>query len=216
MGEYEQIMRKFPVRGRILREWVIPAREYSAFTMWRGQVLRVVDVEGKQVPDIVSFNEHDVSESLNMGYALLINKRRELVKGDILPSVICNTMMTIHDYSNAESYAYGVMCSEEVNRIRYGVSGTRNCRDNLTMALAPWGIGRRYIPTAFKPFMRTRVEPDGSFAILEPTTQPGDFYDMRAEMDLVVGISNCPQERNPCNGFNPTPLGIIIYELSQA
>ena len=101
MGEYDQVMRKYPVRGRIVKEWVIPAREYSAFTVWRGQVVRVVDVEGKQVPDMVCFNEHDVSESLNLGYALLSNKRRELVKGNILPSVICNTMMTIYDYSNA-------------------------------------------------------------------------------------------------------------------
>lgn len=216
MAEYDQVMRKHPVPGRIVKEWVIPAREYSAFTMRRGQVARVVDVEGKQVPDIVCYNEHDLSESLNMGYALLINKRRELVKGNVLYSVICNPMMTIFDYSNSESYAYGVMCSEEVNRIRYGVAGTRNCRDNLTMALAPWKIERRQIPTAFKPFMRVRVEPDGSFAILEPTTQPGDFYDLQAEMDLVVAVSNCPQERNPCNGFKPTPLGIIIYDPGQA
>ena len=48
--------------------------------------------------------------------------------------------------------------------------------------------------------------------IKEPTSVAGDFYDLCAEMDLLVGLSNCPQERNPCNGFNPTPMGIIIYE----
>jgi uncharacterized protein YcgI (DUF1989 family) len=104
------------------------------------------------------------------------------------------------------------MCSEELNRIRYGVPGTRNCRDNFAMALAPYGLNQRQSPNAFVPFMRVEVEANGSMEIKEPTTRPGDFYDLRAEMDLLVAISNCPQERNPCNGFKPTPMGIIIYE----
>jgi uncharacterized protein YcgI (DUF1989 family) len=104
------------------------------------------------------------------------------------------------------------MCSEELNRIRYGVPDTRNCRDNFTMALAEWGFGARDIPNAFVPFMRVELDDQtGLLEIREPTSRPGDYYDLRAEMDLVVGVSNCPQERNPCNAFNPTPIGIILY-----
>jgi uncharacterized protein len=208
----DRTMRLHPVPGRIVREWIIPPREYSAFTMRRGQTLRFVDIEGKQVPDIVCFNEDDLSEHLNMGNSLLLNKRRELRREDVLYSVICNPMMTIVGYSNEESYSYGPMCSEELNRIRYGVPGTRNCRDNFAMALAPWKLNRTQIPNAFVPFMRVVVEPDGTMEIKEPTSRPGDFYDLRAEMDLLVAVSNCPQERNPCNGFKPTPMGMIIYE----
>ena len=80
------------------------------------------------------------------------------------------------------------------------------------MALKGWGFTARQIPNAFVPFMRVEVEADGTMEIKEPTSKPGDYYDLRAEMDLVIGISNCPQERNPCNGFNPTPIGVIIYE----
>ena len=119
-------MRLHPVPGKVVREWIIPAREYSAFTMRRRQILRFVDIEGKQVPDIVCFNEHDLSEHLNMGNSVLLNKRRELRREDVLYSVICNPMMTICGYSNEESYSYGPMCSEELNRIRYGALGTRN------------------------------------------------------------------------------------------
>lgn len=212
MAEYAQAMRRYPVPGRLVKEWVIPAKEHSAFTMRRGQVLRFVDVEGQQVPDLVCFNAHDLTEHLNMGNSLLLNKRREFRTGDVLHSVICSPMMTIVGHSNAESYAYGPMCSEELNRIRYGVPGTRNCRDNFAMALAPWGFNRRQIPNAFVPFMRVTVEPDGTMEIHEPTSRPGDFYDLRAEMDLLVAVSNCPQERNPCNAFKPTPMGIILYE----
>ena len=210
----DRVMRRYPVPGMIVKEWIIPAREYSAFTMRRGQTLRFVDLEGKQVPDLVCFNERDLTEHLNMGNSLLLNKRRELRQGDVLYSVICNPMMTIAGYSNEESYAYGPMCGEELNRIRYQASGTRNCRDNFAFALAPWGLNQRQIPNAFVPFMRVEVEPDGTMEIKEPTSRAGDFYDLRAEMDLLVAVSNCPQERNPCNGFKPTPMGIIIYERS--
>ena len=133
----DRVMRRYPVPGMIVKEWIIPAREYSAFTMRRGQTLRFVDLEGKQVPDLVCFNERDLTEHLNMGNSLLLNKRRELRQGDVLYSVICNPMMTIAGYSNEESYAYGPMCSKELNRIRYQASGTRNCRDNFAFALAP-------------------------------------------------------------------------------
>jgi uncharacterized protein YcgI (DUF1989 family) len=208
----ELVMRCYPVPGAIVKEWIIPAKEYCALTIRRGQTLRFVDIEGQQVPDLVCFNDRDLTEHLSMGNSLLLNRRRELREGDVLYSVICNPMMTIAGYSNEESYSYGPMCSEELNRIRYGVPGTRNCRDNFTMALAPHGFNQRQIPNAFVPFMRVEVEPDGSMEIKEPTSRAGDFYDLRAEMDLLVAVSNCPQERNPCNGFKPTPMGIIIYE----
>jgi uncharacterized protein len=208
---HEAALTRFPIPGVIERRWIIPAREYAAFTMSRGEVLRFVDTEGKQVPDLVFFNANDLSEEINLGNSLLLNKRRDFVEGDILYSIICNPMMTITGYSNSTSYSYGPMCSEELNRIRYGVANTRNCRDNFAMALEDWGLDRRSIPNAFVPFMNVGVNDAGTFEIREPTSMPGDYYDLRAEMDLVVGVSNCPQERNPCNGFNPTSMGIVIY-----
>src|SRR5262245_45507971 len=82
-----------------------------------------------------------------MGNSLLLNKRRELRQGHVLYSVACNPMMTISGYSNEESYAYGPMCSEELNHIRYGVPRTRNCRDNFALALAPYGFTSDRFPT---------------------------------------------------------------------
>lgn len=205
-------MHKHPVPGRIIKEWVMPARGYAAFEMKAGQVLRHVDLEGKQVPDVVCFNAKDHGECLNLGNTLLLNKRRELVTGNVIYSIICRPMMTITGYSNELSYSYGPMCSEELNHIRYGVPNTANCRGNLAQALGPWGFNYRDIPNAFVPFMNVQVDAKGSMEIKEPTSVPGDFYDLRAEMDLLIGLSNCPQERNPCNGFNPTPMGVIVYE----
>jgi uncharacterized protein len=210
-GEHHQAMDRFPIEGEVVRRWIIPAKEYSAFNMKKGQVLRFVDIEGRQVPDLVCFNANDLSEEINLGNSLLLNNRREFVRGDCLYSVVCNPMMTITGYSNGVSYSYGPMCSEELNRIRYGVADTRNCRDNFAMALNRWTVSKRRIPNAFVPFMNVGVNEGGRFEIREPSSQPGDYYDLRAEMDLLVAVSNCPQERNPCNGFNPTPMGVVIY-----
>lgn len=212
MSQLPDVMRRFPVPGRIVQEWVIPARGYACFTMPAGQVLRFVDIEGKQVPDLVCFDRHDPTDELNMGNSILLNRHRELVEGDILYSVTCRPMMTITGYSNAISYAYGPMCSEELNRIRYDVPDTPNCRDNFALALTDWGVDRRAVPNAFVPFMNVEVGNDGTLEIREPTSGPGDHYDLRAEMELVIGVSNCPQERNPCNGFNPTATGIVLFE----
>lgn len=212
--EFEAAFRAHPVPGRVLQEWVIPARGYTTFTLYRGQVLRVVDLEGQQVADVVCFNLHHLAEALNLANTQLINKRLEPRQGDSLYSVTCNPMLTVVGYSNGESYSSGPMCSEELNRVRYGVAGTRNCRDNFAMALAAYGFNRMQIPNAFCPFMRVPIQPDGSLAIAEPTSRPGDYYDLRAEMDLLVAVSNCPQERNPCNAYRPTALGIILYQPS--
>ncbi len=207
-----EILRLHPYPGRVLTEWIIPPKEYSAFLVHRGQILRLVDIAGKQVPDIVCFNANDHTDRLNQANSQLLNKRRDLTRGNVLYSVGCNPMLTISDYSNEVSFAHGSMCSEELNRLRYGVANTRNCRDNFAMALEAWSIGKRDIPDAFVPFMRVEVEADGTMEIREPTTVPGAYYDLRAEMDLLVAVSNCPQELNPCNGYEATSIGIVLCD----
>src|SRR3954470_16552812 len=155
-AKQREILRKHAVPGKILREFVIPAKEYAGLTMKQGETLRFVDMEGKQVPDVVCFNERDLTEELNLGNTLLINKRRELVRGNVLYSVICNPMMTITGYSNELSYSYGPMCSEKGNHILYAVVGTSNCRVNFALALKDWGFNAHTIPNAFVSFMNVQ------------------------------------------------------------
>jgi uncharacterized protein len=204
-------MRLHPVPGTVSREEVLPPKGRAALTLAPGETLRFVDLEGKQVPDLACFDPDDLGDYLHLANSINLNGRMEFREGDVLYSVTCRPMMTITGYSNEESFAYGSMCSEELNRIRYGIPDAPNCRDSIAAALKPWGIERRRIPNAFVPFMLVRVGPGSKLEIHEPTTVPGDFYDLRAEMPLVVGISNCPQENNPCNGFKPTAMGLILY-----
>jgi uncharacterized protein len=210
----ESALHKSDVSGSIVREWIVPAKEYSAFLLGRGQVVRFVDLEGKQVPDVVWFNQHDLREHLNLGNSQQIAKGRRLrlERGDLIVSQVTNPMMTILGYSNENNLSYSSMCSEETNKLRYGVGNTRNCRDNITMALAPWGIDKFGVPDAFKPFMYVEIDDEGNQEIKEATSEPGDFYDLRAEMDLLVAFSNCPQELNACNGWKATAMGVILYD----
>src|SRR5437667_9692572 len=98
MPAQSDILHKHPVPGTIVEEWIIPARGYAAFYMKKGQVLRFVDMEGKQVPDLVCFNAQDLGEAGNMGNSLLINKRRECVKVDAIYYIRCHRMRTMTDY----------------------------------------------------------------------------------------------------------------------
>lgn len=196
----------------LVHDEIIPAKGFLGLALELGQVLRIIDVEGKQVPDLVCFNSHDTSERLSCNTSRLIERRWLLTTGHTLYSDEGNAMLAIVDDTVGIHHASGGCCSEPANRRRYGVAATPNCLDNLTLAAAPIGAGKKDIPGAFCPFMRVISHDDGSYEIKEPTSRAGDYIDLRAEMDLFVAISNCPQDQNPCNGFNPTALRVIVCQ----
>lgn len=200
------------VAGKVLRTVMMEPRGKLALEMAARQILRIVDVDGQQVGDLVCFNRHDPTEKLSPNNTALINGTIYISTGHALFSDRCSKMMTIvADTCGRHDLLCG-SCSEGSNRFRYGVAGTPNCRDNFREALAPYGIPLTEIPYAFNIFMNAPVEADGRIAIREPLSKPGDSIDLRAEMDLIVAISNCPQERNPCNAFKPTRLQVILWE----
>jgi uncharacterized protein YcgI (DUF1989 family) len=84
---------------------------------------------------------------------------------------------------------------------------------NLVASMSEYNLGPLDIEEGvFVPFMNVQYEPDGRCSIAVPTSGPGDHLDLRAEMEIIVAVSNCPSEHNPCNGWNPTPLRVVIYE----
>jgi uncharacterized protein YcgI (DUF1989 family) len=204
------------VPGRIVREQVIAAREHAAVTMSRGQVLRIVEVEDQQVADLVCFNLHHLKEALSCGNTKSVYKTYKLTTGHALLSNDCNRMLTIVADTVGAHYVGASFCSEEMNFVRFGVRGTRNCRDNLATAVEPWGISKYDLSGAFDPFMNVPHYPDGRVETEAPLSKAGDYLDLRAEMDLLVALSACPQERNPCNAGRAKPIGFIVYELPAA
>ena len=110
----------------------------------------------------------------------------------------------------------GGCCSTEVNYMRYGIKGTPSCRSNFITALGTHGMDPRDIPANINFFMNVPVRPDGSTEIADGLSEPGDYVDLRAEKDVLVVISNCPQQYNPCSAWNPTPIRVIEWHPKRA
>ena len=190
-------------------------RGRTAFELAAGQVLRIVDLEGQQVADLIAFRRDDHADKLSVHNTLLLNGTIYVTTGHALVSTHCTTLMTIVADTVGVHDLIAGSCSEHTNAVRYGVRGTPSCRRNFELALEPYGIPLREIPYSFNVFMNVPVTSEGT-AIVEPVSTPGDFIDLRAETDLLVAISNCPQERNPCNAFKPTAMKAIVFEPEPA
>ena len=196
-----------------IQEITIPAKEYFSVVLYKGQTLRVIDAEGKQVPDLVAISAKDKEEKLSCVYSNILNGTWQLTKGHILYSNKANPMLSIIEDLVGLHYSGGGFCSMELNYLRYKDRNMRNCADNLTMAFKSHEIERRdfNFDCCFNIFMNLTFQPDGTVKLDEPLSKAGDYIDLKAEMDCIIGISNCPQDRNPCNGFNPTSLKIIVF-----
>jgi uncharacterized protein len=199
--------------GHTLRDETLEPRGRTAFTVERGQTVRVVDVDGQQVADFVCFRRPDTSEKLSVHNTALIHGTIRITTGHCLLSDRCTALMTITADTCGLHDLLAGSCSEGTNRWRYGVAGTPNCRENFEAALRPFGVPLREVPYSFNIFMNVPIE-EGRIWIAEPISKPGDHVDLRAEDDLLIAISNCPQERNPCNAFKPTRLRVLVYGRS--
>ena len=199
---------------KILLDRIIPAREYASLLLRREETLRVTDLEGKQVADLVALSAVDKREKLSCVYSNVLNRTWKLTKGHTLFSNRAHPMLSIIEDKVGLHYSGGGFCSEEINYLRYQVRNTRNCAENLTLAFKPHGIDRQDFDfdCCFNVFMNLTFQPDGSMRLQEPLSKPGDYIDLKGEMDCIIALSNCPQDRNPCNGFNPTPLKLQVIE----
>jgi uncharacterized protein YcgI (DUF1989 family) len=201
------------VPGLVLDDHVIPARGSYALRMRRDQILRVIEIEGRQVMDLVAFRADDFTEKLSMVWTNVINGTWKVTKGHTLYTNLSAPMFRILEDTVAMNYSGGGFCTEQANFQRYGVRDTPNCANNLMHALAPHGIERRDLAESacLNLFMNVAYEPDGTLEIRLPTSQSGDYMDLEAQMDVLVGMSCCPQERNPANAFRPTPLRVLLH-----
>ena len=194
----------------ILEERVIPPGEAWARVVTSGQVLRIVDLEGKQAVDFLCYNAANPEERYNAADTMKYARTIFLTRRHGVYSDMGRRLFTIVEDTCGRHDTIGGCCSAESNELRYGVKDTPSCRSNFLRALAPFGLGKKDIVTNINWFMNVPVEPDGAMAIVEGLSRPGDYVDLRAEMDTLAVISNCPQTRNPCNGFTPTPIRVMV------
>jgi urea carboxylase-associated protein 1 len=175
-----------------------------------GQALRITDIEGRQVADVIAFSLPDLVDRLWPSTTIRLNGTVYLTRGHVLYSELSRPLLTITEDTCGRHDILAGSCNAEIDLVRYGVEGHRGCVENFVDALTPWGLRRADVPMSFNVFMNCPVDPDGSWRIAEPVSKPGDHVDLRAEADVLVAISNCPQDLNPCNAGRPKPLGLRI------
>ena len=182
----------------------------TSFKIKRGQVLRVIDPSGEQVSDLFAFNEHDHDCALSSGRSLDYASRIYLTTGDILYANNSKPMFTIiadecglHDFLLTP-------CSQEMFEILYKHDGHHpSCFENLLNALQPHGITGAQITTTFNIFMNVKIDPLGTVTVGVPTSKAGNYIDLRAEMDMVCGLTACSAEGSNNGCFKPIDYTIL-------
>lgn len=198
--------------GPIVLDEVVAARAPWTAVVKQGQTLRIVDLEGNQAVDFLMYAEADDAERYSAQDTIAAQGNIFLRTGSVLMSNEGNPMGVVTGTSVEYHDTIGGACSCESNTLRYGhhTKSQHACVENFLQGNARFGRGKRDMVSNINWFMNVPVEADGSLGIVDGISAPGLFVDMRAEMDLVVVVSNCPQINNPCNGFNPTPVRMVI------
>jgi urea carboxylase-associated protein 1 len=200
------------VPGMTLLDEVIPARAGWSRTLTRGQVLRIVDLEGRQAVDFLCYSAADPEDRYAAADTMKINGSIFIRKGTVLYSVDCNPMFTVVEDSCGFHDTIGGCCSSALNRRRYNKPDDPSCRQNFLDQLRRYGMGRRDMVANLNFFMYVPVGKDGAMDMGPSISKPGDYIDLRAEMDVLAVISNCPQINNPVNDYKPTPVRAIVYQ----
>lgn len=182
----------------------IEPRSGVAFALRRGQVLRVIDPEGMQVSDLLAYNGADVREVISNGRTFDYEETIALTAGNRLWSNRSNPMLAIVEDKVGGHDFLLTPCSEATFRHFYpGQPVHRGCFGNLAEALAPHGVEPDMIPCAFNLFMNVPVGADGKLRVDPPRSRPGDFVRLRAEMDLIVGLTACSAYASNGGSFKP-------------
>jgi uncharacterized protein YcgI (DUF1989 family) len=206
---------KDPISGRVIQIQVVPAKGSGAFELLKGQIIRIVDVEGKQVPDVLIYDRHDVRKQVSVRYSLSMNYKQQLTTGDVLYDLNCEPIATIVADTVGRHWWGGAFCSEELRHFWTGEWGLKGCRDDFAEALKPYGISREEIRDGgcLNFFMNMGGGGiDGSKSMAAPFSEAGDYVDVRAERDVLVAISACPDDLTPVNDFRCKPIGAVVYQ----
>jgi urea carboxylase-associated protein 1 len=198
--------------GTVRHDEVVLARAPWLHHIKAGETLRIVDLEGNQAVDFLLYSAADDAERYSAQDTVAAQGNLFLREGTVLRSNEGRPMMTIAASAVEYHDTIGGACSCESNTLRYGhhTKAQHACVENFLEANLLEGRGKRDIVSNINFFMNVPVEPDGSLGIVDGISAPGLTVDLRAEMDVIVVVSNCPQVNNPCNGFNPTPVRMIV------
>ncbi len=200
------------VPGAVVLDETVPARAPWSAVVRRGHVLTIVDLHGNQAVDCLLYNAADTAERYSAPDTMAAQGGIFLTTGSVLRSSEGRALMTVVADEVGRHDTVGGACSRESNTLRYGhhTSHQHACVENFLAEGSRWGLGKRDLVSNINWYMNVPVDPDGSLGIVDGISAPGLRVALRAERDVLVLASNCPQINNPCNGFDPTPVRMVV------
>ena len=182
-----------------------------------GQVFRIVDLEGNQAVDALFYSTSDPSERYSAVDTIRAQGNIYLTTGTKLLSTEGRTMLEIVADTCGRHDTLGGACAAESNMVRYALEKRymHSCRDTFLKQFADYGSGytKRDLTSNINFFMNVPVTPEGRLTFEDGISESGKYVEMRASMDVICLISNCPQLNNPCNAYNPTPVRVLIWDM---
>jgi uncharacterized protein len=198
-----------PESNILLRE-TVPAGARWSRRLETGERLRIVDLEGQQAVDFLVYSAELPVDRLNLPNTIKLNKSLYVTKGCKIYSERARVLLSVVEDSCGFHDTLAGCCSCEMDLLRYGVQKTTSCRTNFMAELPKWGLTAADIVSNINFFMRVPFDAEGNVVIGEGLSKAGDHVELRAEMPVIVVLSNCPQDSNPCSGFGPTPIEVIV------
>ena len=202
--------------SEVICDQVIEARAPWSYIVPAGATLRIIDLEGNQAVDCLLYNAADTHERYSAADTMSHSGGIYLATGSELMSNEGNLLMTITGSTVVRHDTVGGACSRESNTLRYGhhTWAQHACVENFLHEGSKFNMGKRDIVPNINFFMNVPIEADGSLGIVDGLSAPEMYVDLLAAMDTLVVVSNCPQINNPCNGFKPTPVRMVVSQPS--
>ncbi|MGW3663489.1 urea amidolyase associated protein UAAP2 [Streptomyces sp. NPDC005141] len=190
----------------------VPARAAWSAVVRAGETLTVTDLHGNQAVDFLVYAAEDTAVRYSAPDTIQAQGNIYLTTGSVLMSNEHTPLMTVVQDEVGRHDTVGGACSKESNTLRYGhhTWSQHACVDNFLAEGARHGLGKRDLVSNINWYMNVPVEKDGSLGIVDGISAPGLRLALRAERDVIVLVSNCPQINNPCNGFEPTAVAMTI------
>jgi uncharacterized protein len=202
----------------------IPAGDSFVHEIKQGQYVRIVDLEGNQAVDTLFYNARDYADRYSAQDTIRDQANIYLTTGTRLISTLRNTLLTILADTCGRHDTLGGACSCESNMVRYAIEkrSMHACRQSFLKAALTWseatgrelghsGLSKADLTANINFFMNVPVTSEGKLTFEDGVSDAGKYVELRAEMDVLIVISNCPQLNNPCNAYNPTPVQLLIW-----
>lgn len=200
------------VSGAVVLDQTVAARASWSAVVDAGDVLTIVDLAGNQAVDCLLYAAADTSVRYSAQETISRQGRIALITGSVLRADTGAALMTVVADEVGVHDTLGGACSKESNTLRYGqhTRAQHGCMENFLLEGARYGLGARDLASNINWFMNVPVDPDGALGIVDGLSGPGKRVALRADVDTLVLVSNCPQINNPCNAFDPTPVRMIV------